>query len=101
MVSALVNLLDSADYLVGMRAMDALLVVSALQDEEAAHNAVSGTPMQKVIGQSGKLQKDEFFSLVIARWLYSQERLTSYNFIIFYSYTSNSRFCKKEKSFYA
>ena len=39
-VSALLNFIDSADYMVGMKAMDALLVTCALPDKAAAVNAV-------------------------------------------------------------
>lgn len=45
LVSALLNFLDSADYLVSIKAMDALLVVCALPDEISALNAVQGTEM--------------------------------------------------------
>ncbi len=51
-VSALVNLVDSADYLVAVKAMDALLVVCGLPDEEAAENAVRGTPLTQIVGKN-------------------------------------------------
>ncbi len=49
-MSALVNLLDSADYMVSLKAMDALLVVCALPDGEAAANAAEGTDLAEVVG---------------------------------------------------
>lgn len=51
-VSALVNLVDSADYLVAVKAMDALLVVCGLPDEEAAENAIRGTPLTQIVGKN-------------------------------------------------
>ncbi len=48
--SALVNLLESADYMVSLKAMDALLLVCALPDEEAAANAAEGTDLAEVVG---------------------------------------------------
>ena len=44
------NLLDSADYMVSLKAMDALLVVCALPDGEAAANAAEGTDLAEVVG---------------------------------------------------
>ncbi len=45
LVSPLLNLLDSADYLVSVKAMDSLMVVCSLPDEAAAVNALtSGSP---------------------------------------------------------
>lgn len=43
LVAALINLIDSADYMVSIKAMDNLLVAIGLPDDVAAQNAVRGT----------------------------------------------------------
>ena len=49
LISALLNFVDSPDYMIGVKAMDTLLVVCALPDQSAAVNAVQGTPLCSVI----------------------------------------------------
>jgi len=43
LMSAVLNYVDSADYLVSCQAMDALIAVSAFKDDSAAFDAVQGT----------------------------------------------------------
>ena len=45
LAAALANYLDSADYLVGLQAMEALLVVAALESDVAAQVLVQGSPL--------------------------------------------------------
>lgn len=45
LAAALANYLDSADYLVGLQAMEALLVVAALDSDVAAQVLVQGSPL--------------------------------------------------------
>jgi len=51
LVSALLNLADAADYLVAVKAMDALLIVCGLNDDRAARHAVEDTPLATYAGQ--------------------------------------------------